>query len=168
MIVQIIFYMLIFIAAASASLLLIVKNVFKGALLLLVCLLAIAGIYVLLFAEFVAVTQILIYAGGIMVVIIFGIMLTSKIAGKPLEAGSTNIFSASLAGLLLFGLLIYLFRNFLPLSSSYFLEKENQMESIGINLMTTHSFPFELSGILLLVSLIGAAVITSFMKTKRS
>jgi NADH:ubiquinone oxidoreductase subunit 6 (subunit J) len=168
MIIQIIFYMLIFTAAASAVLLLVIKNVFKGALLLLVCLLAIAGIYVLSFAEFVAVTQILIYAGGIMVVIIFGIMLTSKIAGKSLEAGSSNVFSAILAGVLLFGVLIYLFRNFLSLSASDFLEKENQVENIGINLMTTHSFPFELSGILLLVSLIGAAVVTSFMKTKRS
>jgi NADH:ubiquinone oxidoreductase subunit 6 (subunit J) len=168
MIIQIIFYMLIFIAGVSAVLLLIIKNVFKGALLLLVCLLAIAGIYVLSFAEFVAVTQILIYAGGIMVVIIFGIMLTSKIAGKPLEAGSSNIFSACLAGLLLFGVLIYLFRNFLSTSSPDFLYTGNQVENIGISLMTIHSFPFELSGVLLLVSLIGAAVITSFMKTKRS
>jgi NADH:ubiquinone oxidoreductase subunit 6 (subunit J) len=167
MIIQIIFYMLIFIAGTSAILLLVIRNVFKGALLLLVCLLAIAGIYVLSFAEFVAVTQILIYAGGIMVVIIFGIMLTSKIAGKPLEAGSSNILSASLVGLLLFGVLIYLFTNFLSLSGPDFLNTGNQMENIGVNLMTTHSFPFELSGVLLLVSLVGAAVITSFMKIKR-
>jgi NADH-quinone oxidoreductase subunit J len=168
MIIKIIFYMLIFIAGASGTLLLVIKNVFKGALLLLVCLLAIAGIYVLSFAEFVAVTQILIYAGGIMVVIIFGIMLTSKIAGKPLEAGSNNVFSASVAGLLLFGILIYLFSNFLSLPSPDFLYTGNQIENIGVNLMTTHSFPFELSGMLLLMSLVGAAVITSFMKTKRS
>jgi NADH-quinone oxidoreductase subunit J len=52
---------------------------FHGALLLITCLLALAGIYVIAFAEFVAVTQILVYAGGILVVIIFGIMLTTNL-----------------------------------------------------------------------------------------
>jgi NADH:ubiquinone oxidoreductase subunit 6 (subunit J) len=87
------------IAAAAAIAIVLVRNVFYGALLLIVCLLALAGIYVLAFAEFVAVTQILIYAGGILVIIIFGIMLTTRIADKPLKVEHANIFS----GLLLAG-----------------------------------------------------------------
>ncbi|HPH47169.1 MAG TPA: NADH-quinone oxidoreductase subunit J, partial [Chryseolinea sp.] len=63
-----IFYFLEAVAALSAISIIFIRNVFYGALLLITCLLALAGIYVLAFAEFIAVTQILIYAGGILVI----------------------------------------------------------------------------------------------------
>src|SRR5687768_1114862 len=93
------FYAFEFLAAASAASILFVKNVFYGALLLIICLLSIAGIYVISHAEFIAVTQILIYAGGILVLIIFGIMLTTRISGKPLVVKNNNWFAGSLVGL---------------------------------------------------------------------
>ena len=166
MILKIIFFFFVSLAAISAMALLFIKNVFKAALALLVCLIAIAGIYVLSFAEFIAVTQILIYAGGILVVIIFGIMLTSKISGKALLAGNNNLFSGSIAGLMIFGILIYFFQRFFTFAEPEPISPSKQIETIGTNLMTSHSLPFELAGILLLVSLVGAAVIASFMKSK--
>src|SRR5207253_2250665 len=82
---QIVYYFFLFLAAGSALGILFIKNVFKGALLLLICLLSIASLYVFMFAEFVAVTQIMIYAGGVVIVIIFGIMLTTRLSGEALK-----------------------------------------------------------------------------------
>ena len=65
-----IFYFFETVAALSAISLIFIRSVFYGALLVIVCLLAVAGIFVLAFAEFLAVTQILVYAGGILVVIL--------------------------------------------------------------------------------------------------
>ena len=143
------------------------RHVFYGALLLIVCLLAIAGIYVLAFAEFVAITQILIYAGGILVVIIFVIMLTAR-SEKPLVVEHTNVFGGILISVAFFGAMVFLLTNetlpvATPVTSSSSLSHVN---IIGVSLMTTYMLPFEASGILLLMALIGAAVIASTIKRK--
>jgi NADH:ubiquinone oxidoreductase subunit 6 (subunit J) len=160
----IIFYIFAGTAALAAFSILFSKNVFKAALFLLACLLAVAALYVFAFAEFVAVTQILIYAGGILVVIIFGIMITSKLSGKPLH----NAVSGLSTSIVLFGLLVYFISHDLEPMNAASLSVREPVESIGLNLMTTFSLPFELTGILLLAALVGAAVMTSFTKTKNS
>ncbi len=166
---KILFYLFIVLAALSSVGILFIRNVFHGAILLLVCLLAIAGLYILMFAEFVAVTQILIYAGGILVVIIFGIMLTTKFSGKPLVV--TN--NKWLAGLMVGGPVFYLLANFYnqqnfiePKADSSIILKWNSINIIGINFMTDYLLPFEIAGILLLIALIGAAVTASFTKNE--
>jgi NADH:ubiquinone oxidoreductase subunit 6 (subunit J) len=164
-----IFYFFLLVAASSAVGILFSKNVFKAALLLLLCLLSVAALYVLAFAEFIAITQILIYAGGLLVVIIFGIMITTNLTGKPLLVSHSNIFSGILAGSLLLGLLINLISGIkgmsLPTGSSTAI---STLEIIGVNLITKFALPFELTGVLLLVALIGAAVMASFMKSKKT
>src|SRR5687767_9782869 len=97
--IEILFYFFMLLAAISAGAIVFSKNVFKSALFLLICLLSIAALYVLSFAEFLAVAQVLIYAGGILVIIIFGIMLTTRISGRPLVVENTNIFSGAIAGI---------------------------------------------------------------------
>ena len=164
----ILFYTFEAFAALSSIALIFVRNVFHGALLLITCLLSLAGIYVLAFAEFVAVTQILVYAGGILVVIIFGIMLTTKLSGKPLLIEHVYGFSGTLAGILFFALLVFTiakesFKN-LPSPPTELTE----IRTIGIGLMTDFALPFEVAGILLLVALIGAAIIASSTKTKKT
>lgn len=165
-----IFYFFETVAALSAISLIFVKNVFYGALLVIVCLLAVAGIFVLAFAEFLAVTQILVYAGGILVVILFGIMLTTKISGKPLVVEHDNKMPGALAGISFFVLIVY------------FLSKESfgidpafnkptdfdSLQIVGIVLMSDYVLPFEIAGILLLISLIGASVIASSVKSKNT
>ncbi len=164
-----IFYFLEAIAALSAISMIFIRNVFYGALLLITCLLALAGLYILAFAEFIAVTQILIYAGGILVVIIFGIMLTSKISGKPLVVQHSNLFSGTLAGLSFFGLLIYFLSiQKFELFSTTKPSPETSIQSFGIGLMSDFILPFEVAGILLLIALIGAAVIASSIKSKKA
>lgn len=163
-----IFYFLEAVAALSVISMIFIRNVFYGALLLITCLIALAGLYVLAFAEFIAVTQILIYAGGILVVIIFGIMLTSKISGKSLVVEHANLFSGTLAGLSFFGLLVYFlsaqkFNVFSTVKPS----PETSLHTFGTGLMSDFILPFEISGILLLIALIGAAVVSSSIKSKK-
>lgn len=161
----IMFYLFIALAALSSLGILFIRNVFYAALLLLVCLVAIAGLYILAFAEFLAVTQILIYAGGILVLIIFGIMLTSKLSGVPLVASNKKWFAGSLVGVTLFYLLINFLRheNFFQQDITYDgQEKWKPVNLIGIDFMTGYLLPFEVAGVLLLIALIGAAVTASF------
>jgi NADH:ubiquinone oxidoreductase subunit 6 (subunit J) len=163
------FYFFEILAALSAISMLFIRNVFYGALLLLVCLLSLAAIYVLAFAEFIAVSQILIYAGGILVLIIFGIMITSRISGKPLVVSNNNVFAGLLAGISILSILIHFFSttNFAATSQSS-ISTPKAVNNIGIGLMSDFVLPFEIAGVLLLISLIGAAVVTSFMNSKNT
>jgi NADH:ubiquinone oxidoreductase subunit 6 (subunit J) len=156
---NIIFYFFAAAAALSALSLVLVKNVFYGALLLITCLLSVAGLYVLSFAEFVAVTQIMVYAGGVLVLIIFGIMLTTRLGEKPLLVEHANVFSGALVGLSLFVILVIVVK--IPLSLATKPMGSGSIEKIGVSLMTDHLIAFEVAGLLLLAALIGAAVIAS-------
>lgn len=164
------FYFFEALAALSAIGLAIVRNVFHGALLLIVCLLALAAIYVLAFAEFVAVTQILIYAGGILVIIIFGIMLTTKISEKPMEVDHIYTFSGALVASGCFFLLMYVLskESFLQPPHEPQLANFNSINTIGIALLSKYMLPFEIAGLLLLIVLVGASVVASTIKSNKS
>lgn len=159
----ILFYFFMLMAVSGALAILFSKNVFRSAIYLLVSLLSIAALYVLSFAEFLAVTQILIYAGGITVIIIFGIMLTTRISGKPLVVENTHVLSGALAGIALFILLI----RYLPdLSGDHGTVAAESISVIALQIFSLYTIPFEIAGLLLLIALIGAAVITSDLKSK--
>lgn len=152
-------------ALMAAFALLLIKNVFHGALLLLVVLLSIAGIYVMLFAEFLAVSQIMIYAGGLLVLILFGIMLSQRRLGKPMAVETGRIIPALLIGGVVFALLIYVRPSN---STSAISPSPDPIKEVGFAMLTDWVAPFEISGLLLLVSLVGAAVIASFAIKKSS
>jgi NADH-quinone oxidoreductase subunit J len=156
-----IFYLFSLVAAISALSIIFIKKVYYAALLLIICLIALAGIYIVAFAEFVAVTQILIYAGGILVLIIFGIMLTAKISGKPLVVQHQYQFVGSGVGLIFFILLTTQFSNASFFQSSNTSSEYTSINNIGILLMSEYVLPFEVVGVLLLVALIGAVVVAS-------
>lgn len=158
----------IFIAASIASVLVMIlsRNIFYGALALLICLISVAGIYALLQAEFLAITQLLIYAGGVLVLLIFGIMLTNKISGKPVLTDSHNWFSGIIISTSLLGVLLFSFQQVEIMSAQNNLNTSRHINTIGIELMSTYAAPFELSGVLLLVCLIGAALTASSFKKK--
>lgn len=170
MTVSFIFYLFEAIAALSAISLIFIRNVFYGALLLIVCLLAIAGIFVLAFAELIGVTQILVYAGGILVVILFGIMLTTKISGKPLVVEHNYKFSGALAGISFLVLLVYSLskEDFIIAAPAGKQTDFDNLQIIGVELMSNFVLPFEIAGILLLIALIGASVVASSVKSKKS
>lgn len=154
------FYILAFLAVTAAAGILFTRQLFHGALMLLVCLLCIAGIYVVSRAELVAITQILVYAGGVVVIIIFGIMLTTRISGKPLEVANNKWFAGILVGIPLMILLISLGTRENFEATGVFEPNPHFtiINQLGIALMTDYLLPFEVAGILLLIALTGAAV----------
>lgn len=158
----------IFMGASIAAVLVMIlnRNIFYGALALLICLISLAGIYALLQAEFLAITQLLIYAGGVLVLLIFGIMLTNKISGKPVLTDSHNWFSGIIISTSLLGVLLFSFQQNEIMSAQSNLNTTRHINNIGIELMSTYAAQFELSGVLLLVCLIGAALTASSFKKK--
>jgi NADH:ubiquinone oxidoreductase subunit 6 (subunit J) len=165
---SIIFYFFIGLAVVSGIGILLTKNLFKGALFLLICLLSIASLYLFAFAEFVAVTQTIIYAGGVVILIIFGVMLTTKMTGISLKVESRHTLPGLLVGLALLTLLI---RFILPTfeNARHFEVIGNSVYKTGLNMMSAYVLPFELAGLLLLVALIGAAITSSSPdKTKKA
>jgi NADH-quinone oxidoreductase subunit J len=156
----------IVLAAGSALGVLFVRNVLYGSLFLIICLLCLAGIYIFLQAEFLAVTQIMIYAGGILVLLIFGIMLTIRKGDKPLVVGSHHLFSGSLVGLGLLFLLIYsLGSASLNISQSQ-QAQQNNVTRMGTIILSDYVIAFELAGVLLLITLLGASIMASISKNE--
>ncbi|RAV99813.1 NADH-quinone oxidoreductase subunit J family protein [Pseudochryseolinea flava] len=149
------------IAALSALGILFVRNVFYGALLLICCLLAIAAVFVFNHAEFVAVTQILVYAGGVLVLIVFGIMLSARHGGKPLVVSHNYLISGVLLSLSILGILIYAISKTVWPSPTALTTQEINIEKVGVHIMSDYLLPFEIAGVLLLVALIGAIAMAS-------
>ena len=76
---DIVFYLFAFITVVSAFIVVFSKNIIYSAFSLLFAFVGVAGLYVLLYADFLAITQVMIYVGGILVLLLFGVMLTSKL-----------------------------------------------------------------------------------------
>lgn len=150
-------YFLEGLAAVAVLGILFSKNVLHAALLLLVFLLCLAGIYVTLHAEVLAVTQILVYAGGIVVLILFGIMLTERITQRPLEVETRNLAGALAACGSLLAILIYALQN-TTLHVLAYNDPVNNVRAIGTQLMSDFVLPLEIAGVLLLITLVGAVI----------
>ncbi|MBI2500643.1 MAG: NADH-quinone oxidoreductase subunit J, partial [Deltaproteobacteria bacterium] len=117
-----------------------------------------AGLFVLLSSDFVAVTQVLIYVGGILVLVLFAIMLTEKVGVIRLTNVSANYkVAVPLVGLFLVMLLSLLKKGEWVLMSqeSY----QSMVKPIGEALLTKYLLPFEVVSIALLGALVGAVVI---------
>lgn len=164
---QVIFYGFAALAAVSALLILFTPNVLYAAFLLILSFLGVAAIYIFAGADFVAVTQVLVYVGGILVLMIFGVMITNKISGQAVTTQSHNRFWGALIGAVLFGLLFYSITKANLASLTWIEEAETSGEVVkgstiqllGVKLMSDYILPFEIVAVLLLVALIGAAYI---------
>jgi NADH-quinone oxidoreductase subunit J len=143
------------------------KNVVHAALYLVVVLSSVGAIYVLLFAEFVAVVQILVYVGAIVVLFLFGIMLTRAQVGRDAnvdndQRGIAAVTALFLVGVLTYGLLDYFGDDKFPEMdgvSQAALTAERGSRAVGDSIFSTYLVPFEAIGILLTVALVGAIVI---------
>lgn len=153
-----VFYFLGFLTLGSAAIMVFSKNVIYSAVGLLFSFFGVAGIYVLLAADFLAVVQVLIYVGGILILLLFGVMLSNKITNINITSETLHLLPASLV---IIGIFIVLYRVFTttdwnPVDSYNF---EPTTHEIGTLLMTDYLIPFEIASILLLGALIGAAYI---------
>jgi len=93
---DLIFYIFAFTTIASAFFVVVTKNIIYAAFSLLLTLFSIAGIYVLLGADFLSIIQLIVYVGGIVILILFGVMLTNKITNVPLKTETTFILPATI------------------------------------------------------------------------
>ena len=143
------------------------RKIFRSAIWLLFSLIGIAALYFWMKVEFIAAVQIIVYVGGIVVLIIFSIFLTQK-SGSEMQMPSFNInlisLVAVLSGFALTTLLIFK-NNFIPESNQPF---NLTVASIGTQMLSTkeHGYilPFEVVSILLLAAMIGAIVIAIKIK----
>lgn len=152
------FYILALITIGSAIIVVSARNIVYSAFALLFTFFGVAGLYVLLNADFIAVTQILIYVGGILILIIFGIMLTTKAFDVPVRTETLHIGPAIVITGAIMGTLIGII-----LKTRWFNVGNGQWEGttkkIGEKLMTDFLLPFEVASVVLLVALLGAVII---------
>ena len=157
-----IFWIVALVTVASAATVVFSKNLIYSAVALLFTLSGVAGLYVFLWADFIAVTQILIYVGGILVLIIFGIMLTHRITNVRLSHSSIQ---QGVGGTIV--LVIFLGLTSMILKAPWYrataVEPQEPVRQIGRLLMIDYLLPFEVASVLLLAALIGAALLSRKM-----
>ncbi|WP_377111662.1 NADH-quinone oxidoreductase subunit J family protein [Mucilaginibacter litoreus] len=161
-----------FITLGSALVVAAGKNLVRSIFMFFVTLFGLAGLYVLALADFVAVTQIVIYVGGILVLILFAFMLSGKEALDRASQQSSRFISLNnLPALLLALLFLVVMLNVvfkaqinnlswvkLAISTHNVVDANGGgINEIGVNLMTRYLLPFEVISILLMIALVGAA-----------
>lgn len=158
------FILLATIATGAAIGMVTSKNAVNSALFLVMNMISLAGVYLLLDAQYLAVIQVLVYAGAIMVLFLFVIMLLNQDSEEGLfEKISFKYLFASLASFVVVAQLLYLVLNFsgyeLALASNS--QEIGTVESLGKEIYTNYILPFEVTGILLTAAVVGALVIAN-------
>tara|TARA_B100000614_G_scaffold87832_1_gene79374 strand:- start:4724 stop:5218 length:495 start_codon:yes stop_codon:yes gene_type:complete len=155
---NLIFLGLVFVIMCSALWVVVSPNLVHSAVSLLVTLFGIAGLYVFLYADFLAATQVVIYVGGILVLIIFGVMLTNKIDKPVIESNSSNKIIGLFVSSFIFSMLsIVILQTNWNLTAGT--QGESTVEQIGYLILGKYLLPFELISVLLLASLAGSALL---------
>jgi NADH-quinone oxidoreductase subunit J len=154
------FYFLSTIAIAGALLTITRRNPVHSALSLIFTLLALAGLYLMLYAPFVAGVQIILYAGGIMVLFLFVIMLVNLEKAELEEQFNKQWLVGGLAAAIFGGLLLFIYVKGKGVFPANFVlrPEENNTQQIGLMLYKNYAFPFEVASVLLLVAIVGAVV----------
>lgn len=157
---DIIFYFFAAVTVISAGVVVFTRNIVYAAFSLLFTFFGVAGIYVLLNADFLAIVQLLIYVGGILVLLLFGVMLTNNSISMNIRTGSLNVLPAVSVVAALSGLL-----GGLLWSSDWAVSKtmgetavQTTSKEIGLAFITSHLLPFEVASVVLLVAIVGAAL----------
>ncbi|MGH9500644.1 MAG: NADH-quinone oxidoreductase subunit J family protein [Terriglobales bacterium] len=154
------FYFLSAVTVLSGVLVITRKNPVHSALALILALLAQAGLYLMLYAPFVAAVQIILYAGGIMVLFLFVIMLVNLERVRKEEQFNKQWLVGLLAGLALGGLLVAVYLKGSTLFTEHITQpvESSNTQQIGVMLYGNYMFAFEIASLLLLVAIIGAVV----------
>ncbi len=155
---DIIFYFFALITVASAMIVVFSRNIVYSAFSLLFTFFGVAGLYVLLNADFLAVTQLLIYVGGILVLLVFGVMLTRNLTNVELKTGALQTVPAYIIIAVIAGTLcgIFWITNWRVVPSG---DISGTTSLLGKLLMTDYLLPFETASVVLLIALIGAVII---------
>jgi NADH-quinone oxidoreductase subunit J len=155
-----IFFFLSALALLSAIMTVFSRNLVHSILYLILCLFAIAGHFLLLSAEFLAIVNIIVYAGAIMVLFLFAVMLLNLNKTKQINLTSMNLFTSVLSGGLLLLVLVAAVKknaqNIVPveLSSDF-----GSIKFLGKILFSDYILPFEISSVLFLSAMIGSIIL---------
>ncbi|MEK7728852.1 MAG: NADH-quinone oxidoreductase subunit J [candidate division KSB1 bacterium] len=155
---DVMFYLFAAWTLASAALMVFARNIIYNAMGLLFTLIGIAALYVMLGADFLAATQMLIYVGGILVLLLFGVMLSQRFTGLEMRTGTLRMWPALLVCAGVAAIMIRLIMSN-PWQVSNAPEMAPTVKNLGLLLMTDYLIPFEIVSVLLLAALVGAAFI---------
>jgi NADH-quinone oxidoreductase subunit J len=156
------FYLLSAVAVVAALLVVGSRNPIHSAIWLVVAFLAVACVYVLMGAEFVAAVQVLVYAGGIMVLFLFVILLVN-LRDRSVPRLRAHGTAAAFVGVLAVGAMLVLNRRGqvpeAPMPGASLVPETGNLEAVGFRLFVDALLPFEIASILLLVAMVGAIVL---------
>ena len=156
---DLLFISICFLVILSAFWVVMSPNLVHSAVSLLFTLFGIAAIYIYLYADFIAATQVVIYVGGILVLIIFGVMLTNKIDNATIDSKTHN----KIPGLIFCSLLLII-QFYIIFNTKWHINenpiKDSTIKDIGNLLLNKYLLPFEVVSVLLLAALIGAAMLS--------
>jgi len=160
----ILFYVLSAVAVGAGLQVILSRSPIHSAIGLVTSFLAIAALYVLLHAEFVAAVQVLVYAGGIMVLFLFVIMLVNLRDRAPLRMRWRGALSAGIGALAIGAMLFAVGRGRLAAApigapAADVAAGVGNLQAVGAALFTDALLPFEIASVLLLVAMIGAIVL---------
>jgi NAD(P)H-quinone oxidoreductase subunit 6 len=154
-----VFYLVALITVGSALMVALSRNIIYSAFSLLGTFAGVAGLYVFLGADFVAAVQLLIYVGGILILILFAVMLTRRITDVEI----TNRAAGRIPAVIIVGLLIYLLVQAVR-ETPWVKAKEAVYQpttaKIGDLFLEQYLLPFELASLVLLAAMIGAVVLS--------
>jgi NADH-quinone oxidoreductase subunit J len=154
-----VFYLIALITVVSAGIVAFSTNIIYSAFSLLGTFMGVAGLYIFLGADFVAAAQVLIYVGGILVLILFAVMLTHRITDVAVTNRSAGRFSA----VIIVGVLLYLLIQAIketPWVKAKEVLYEPTTAKIGDLFLEQYLLPFELASLILLAAMIGAVVLS--------
>jgi len=150
---------------ASAVLVVSLRNIFRAALSLGLVLIGVAGLFILLEAEFLGFVQILVYVGAILTLVVFAVMLTAKAGVTGAQAASRQQGPAAIVSLALFALLATVVNALAPSMTPA--PDPPTLRQLGQGLITTWVLPFEVISLVFVSAMVGAIAIAS-SKSSRS
>ena len=159
---QILFWFLSFLAVLSAVMVVASKNPVHSILYLIIVFFAISGHYVLLNAQFIAIVNIIVYAGAIMVLFLFVVMLMNLNAEtEPPHKSKYLVYAGVIAGASLMLLIVAALKKSGSVSQLAQMKDGDVglISNLGKTLFTDFVFPFEISSVLFLTAMVGAVVI---------
>ena len=157
--VTILFIVFAGIAVMAAVNLILQRHPIHSALSLIVVMVSLAALYLLLGAELLAAVQIIVYAGAIMVLFVFVIMLLNAGEEERTEVSHAAKFLGLPLALALTGLLAWRMCAYASTTTTTMVTDQNQTKMLSRLLFTDFTFPFELTSILILIAILGAVVL---------
>jgi NADH-quinone oxidoreductase subunit J len=156
----VVFYFFSALAVAGAVMMVTRKNPVHSAVYLVVTFVAISAIYVQLGAEFLFAVQVLVYAGGIMVLFLFVIMLVNLEETRRYSGGRLHLGLSAVLAVAIFVMMARVFAKEAPAAPSRVAPlAEGNLQMVGSLLYQNYMIPFEVVSLLLLVAMIGAIVL---------